>query len=136
MRTLLYITRVMVACCLTIVSGMAFSQDESPELGSASTVSAETAPLETVAVTESGILLRTALSEEIDRLTSDIEDMRRLMRWQEDLMRAARVDRAEALRQRRPHSECLESVLAPICDDLSGLFLPPDTTPIENENKE
>ena len=46
------------------------------------------------------------------------------MAWQVDLARIARTDRAEALRQRLPMAECRASVLAPLCDELIGLFRP------------
>ncbi|MCY4304388.1 MAG: hypothetical protein OXC62_06360 [Aestuariivita sp.] len=75
--------------------------------------------------------IRTALSREIARLQSDIDQIERLMRWQEDLTRTARVDRAEALRQRRPMSECHDSALRALCDQLIGLFRP--DTPSENQ---
>ena len=132
MKTIVHITGVMLGVALTIVPGMASPQDAPDSLGS--TVDVSTDSVANTTMTESGLALRTTLSEEMNRLKSDIEDMRRLMRWQEDLMRAARADRAEALRQRRPHRECLESVLVLICDDLSGLFFPPDTTPNTTDN--
>ena len=68
--------------------------------------------------------VREALSREIARLRADIAGLERLMRWQEDLARIARTDPAEALRQRRPMSDCLASALAPLCGELTGLFRP------------
>ena len=68
--------------------------------------------------------VRDALSREIARLRADIAGLERLMRWQEDLARIARTDPAEALRQRRPMSDCLVSALTPLCGELTGLFRP------------
>ena len=68
--------------------------------------------------------VRDGLSREIARLRADIAGIERLMRWQADLARIARTDRAEALRQRLPMSDCRESALAPLCDELVGLFRP------------
>ncbi|MXX87991.1 MAG: hypothetical protein F4213_18795 [Boseongicola sp. SB0677_bin_26] len=68
--------------------------------------------------------VRDALSREIARMKADIAGIRRLARWQADLARIARTDRAEALRQRRPMADCLASALAPVCDELTGLFRP------------
>jgi len=73
---------------------------------------------------EGGEDLRTTLSREIAQLTTDIDTLEQLMRWQDDLMRTARVDRAEALRQRRPMDECRSSALSTLCDQLVGLFRP------------
>ena len=71
--------------------------------------------------------VRDALSREIERLRADIAGIERLMRWQADLARIARTDRAEALRQRLPMSDCRASALAPLCDELTGLFRPEET---------
>ena len=68
--------------------------------------------------------VRDALSREIARLQADIAGIERLMRWQRDLTRTARTDRAEALRQRLPMEDCRASALAPLCDELTGLFRP------------
>ena len=70
--------------------------------------------------------VRDALSREIARMKAEIAGIGRLARWQADLERIARTDRAEALRQRRPMADCLESALAPVCDELTGLFRPED----------
>ena len=70
--------------------------------------------------------VRDALSREIARLQADIAGIERLMRWQRDLTRTARTDRAEALRQRLPVEDCRASALAPLCDELTGLFRPED----------
>ena len=67
--------------------------------------------------------LRTALSREIARLRADIAEIGRFSRWQADVMRIARTDRAEALRQRLPMADCRASALAPLCDELTGLFM-------------
>ena len=64
------------------------------------------------------------LAAEIARMKAEIAGIERLMRWQADLTRMARTDREEALRQRLPMSDCLASALAPICDELTGLFRP------------
>lgn len=68
--------------------------------------------------------VRDGLSREIARMKAEIAGIRRLARWQADLERIARTDRAEALRQRRPMADCLESALAPVCEELTGLFRP------------
>ena len=67
---------------------------------------------------------RTALSREIARMKAEVAGLGRLMLWQADLTRIARTDRAEALRQRLPMTDCRASALAPICDELTGLFRP------------
>ena len=67
---------------------------------------------------------RTALSREIARMKAEVAGLERLMSWQADLTRIARTDRAEALRQRLPMADCRASALAPICDELTGLFRP------------
>ena len=64
------------------------------------------------------------LAAEIARMKAEIAGIERLRRWQADLTRMARTDREEALRQRLPMSDCLASALAPICDELTGLFRP------------
>ncbi|MYG26975.1 MAG: hypothetical protein F4213_13290 [Boseongicola sp. SB0677_bin_26] len=66
------------------------------------------------------------LAREIARLKADIAGIERLMRWQDDLTRTARTDRAEAMRLRLPMADCLASALAPLCDELTGLFQPED----------
>ena len=70
---------------------------------------------------------RTALSREMARMRAEIAGIERLMRWQADLTRIARTDRAEALRQRLPMADCHASALVPICGDLTGLFRPEET---------
>ena len=83
--------------------------------------------------------LRTELADEIARMKADIAMLERFMRRQVDLGRIARTDRAEALRQRLPMSDCLASTLAPLCDELTGLFRPEEgdedagTPPVERE---
>ncbi len=67
-----------------------------------------------------------AILREEARLRADIAGIERLMRRQADLTRMARTDRAEALRQRLPMSDCRASALAPLCDELTGLFKPED----------
>ena len=68
--------------------------------------------------------LREALAGEIARMKADIAAVERFMAWQVELARIAPTDRAEALRQRLPMAECRASVLAPLCDELIGLFRP------------
>ena len=68
-----------------------------------------------------------ALSREIARMKAETAEVARFAEWQDRLLRTARVDPDEALRQRLPMSECRASVLAPICDDLGYLFAPDDT---------
>ena len=70
--------------------------------------------------------VRDALSRAIARMKADIAGIARLARWQSDLERIARTDRGEALRQRRPMADCRASALAPLCDELDGLFRPED----------
>ena len=64
------------------------------------------------------------LNAEIIRMREEIAQLRRLSEWRENLMRIARSDPAEALRQRLPMSECRASALAPVCNELTGLFAP------------
>ena len=68
-----------------------------------------------------------ALSREIARMKAETAEVARFAEWQARLLRTARVDPDEALRQRLPMSECRASVLAPICDDLGYLFAPDET---------
>lgn len=72
----------------------------------------------------SGEDVREALAGEIARIKADIAGIEGFMRWQAALARIALTDPAEALRQRLPMSDCLESALAPLCDELTGLFRP------------
>ena len=65
-----------------------------------------------------------ALSREIARMKAETAVVARFAEWQERLLRTARVDPDEALRQRLPMSECRASFLAPICDELVYLFAP------------
>ena len=78
--------------------------------------------------------LREALAGEIARMKADIAAVERFMAWQVDLARIARTDRAEALRQRLPMAECRASVLAPLCDDLIGLFRPEGVEEVANDD--
>lgn len=71
--------------------------------------------------------LRESLAGEIARMKADIAAVERFMAWQVELARIAPTDRAEALRQRLPMAECRASVLAPLCDELTGLFRPEET---------
>ena len=71
--------------------------------------------------------VRSELATEIARMKAEIAGIERLMRWQADLARIARTDQAEALRQRLPMSDCRASALAPLCDELTGLFRPEET---------
>ncbi|MCY4288590.1 MAG: hypothetical protein OXC63_08355 [Aestuariivita sp.] len=66
--------------------------------------------------------IRDRLSAAIVAIENDIETLAQLSRWQTDLTRIARTDRAEALRQRRPLSECHGTVLEALCAELTGLF--------------
>ncbi len=68
--------------------------------------------------------VREALAREIARIEADIAAIEGFKLWQAALTRIARTDPAEALRQRLPMSECRASVLAPLCDELTGLFRP------------
>ena len=67
---------------------------------------------------------RAALSREIMQMQVDISDIARFSQWQDDLEQIGRIAPDEAMRQRRPMKDCLESVLEPICDHLTGLFKP------------
>ena len=72
--------------------------------------------------------IRAALSREIARMKAEIATLDRYIEWQARLMRTARVDSTEALRQRLPMAECRASFLAPLCDDLTALFAPEEET--------
>ena len=72
--------------------------------------------------------IRAALSREIARMKAEIATLDRYIEWQARLMRTARVDSTEALRQRLPMAACQASFLAPLCDDLTGLFAPEEET--------
>lgn len=78
---------------------------------------------DTAAGTEGDDVYDAILREEA-RLRADIAGIEKLMRRQADLTRMAQTDRAEALRQRLPMSDCRASALAPLCDELTGLFRP------------
>ena len=62
------------------------------------------------------------LAAEIDRLERDLDMLAELSAWQSEMLRAARIDPATALRQRRPVSACVATPLAPLCDRLTVLF--------------
>jgi len=65
-----------------------------------------------------------ALSREMARMKAEIALVARFAEWQDRLLRTARVDPDEALRQRLAVSECRAGFLAPLCDDLGYLFAP------------
>ncbi len=77
-----------------------------------------------------------ALSREIARMKAETAEVARFAEWQNRLLRTARVDPDEALRQRLPMSECRASVLAPICDELGYLFAPDDTGTAASEESQ
>lgn len=99
--------RVALALAAALAAGAALAQPQDDGAAAAS--------LEDV---------QAALAGEIARMKAEIAGIERLIRWQADLTRTARADRAEALRQRLPMSDCLESALAALCDELTGLFRP------------
>ena len=68
--------------------------------------------------------LQREISQEIARMKADIATVKRFSQWQTRLMRIARTDPQEALRQRLPMAECRASFLAPVCDHLTGTFAP------------
>ena len=74
--------------------------------------------------TAAAVEIRAALSREIARMKDDIATMKRFTARSEDLLRIARTDPAEALRQRLPMAECRVSALAPLCDHMTALFKP------------
>ena len=100
--------RAALALAAALAAGTALAQPQQDDAAAASS-------LEEV---------RTALAGEIARMKAEIAGIERLIRWQAALTRTAHADREEALRQRLPMSDCLESALAPLCDELTGLFRP------------
>ena len=113
-----------VAALAAFLSGKAGAQPHGGLAGEASAQGGLDGRIEAASAGTEGNDVRDALSREIARLQADIAGIERLMRWQADLARIARTDRAEALRQRLPMSDCRESALAPLCDELTGLFRP------------
>ena len=85
-------------------------------------------PEPAAAETQSVPDIRAALSSEIAQMRADIADISRFAGWQDDLARIARTAPDEALQQRLPMNDCLASILAPICPDLTGLFKPGEGT--------
>ena len=67
---------------------------------------------------------RDVLTAEIARMEADLATLARFTAWQEKLLQAYRSDPHAALAQRLPMAECRASVLAPICDHLTGTFAP------------
>lgn len=112
----------LVALVAVVVPAQARPQDDAG--GASATREASGAGFAVPADVPGAEDVRDALSREIARMKAEIAGIGRLARWQADLERIARTDRAEALRQRRPMSDCLESALAPVCDELTGLFRP------------
>ena len=111
-----------VAALAAFLAGKAGAQPQDGLAGEALAQDGLDGRIEAAAAGTDGDDVRDALSREIARLRADIAGIERLMRWQADLARIARTDRAEALRQRLPMSDCRASALAPLCDELTGLF--------------
>ena len=63
-----------------------------------------------------------ALEAAILRLESDIAELDRLAKWQENLLAAAKTDPDGARRLRRVRSSCLKTPLAAFCDRLNGMY--------------
>ena len=115
------------AALAAFLAGEAGAQPQDGPAGEASALAGQESRIEAAAAGTDGDDVRDALSREIARLRADIAGIGRLMRWQADLARIARTDRAEALRQRLPMADCRASALAPLCDELTGLFRPDET---------
>ena len=113
-----------VAALAAFLAGKAGAQPQDGLAAEASAEAGQESWIVDAAAGTKGDDVRDALSREIARLRADIAGIERLMRWQADLARIARTDRAEALRQRLPMSDCRASALAPLCDELTGLFRP------------
>ena len=67
---------------------------------------------------------RDVLTADIARMEADLATLARFTAWQEKLLQAYRSDPHAALAQRLPMAECRASVLAPVCDHLTGTFAP------------
>ncbi|WP_419738561.1 hypothetical protein [Ruegeria sp.] len=74
--------------------------------------------------TPAPLRLQTLIGAATETLRQDIETLERFNRRAETLIRIARTDPAEALRQRLPLSDCRASVMAPVCDRMTALFVP------------
>lgn len=72
------------------------------------------------------------LAAEIAQLRADIDWLRDLHAWQENVAGAAESDPGAVLEQRRPVAECAASILQPICAELTALFRPPPQGPEED----
>ena len=69
-------------------------------------------------------MLRAETAREIARMKADIATIKRFSAHQKTLIDLARTDPEAAMRQRLPMYECLASVLAPVCNHLTGTFEP------------
>ena len=58
------------------------------------------------------------------QLERDIVMLTALAAFEEDMLAAARSDPLATLSLRKPWSQCIQSVLAPVCDRLTMLFAP------------
>ena len=115
------------AALAALLAGKSGAQPQDGPAGEASALAGQESWIVDAAAGTDGDDVRDALSREIARLRAGIAGIGRLMRWQADLARIARTDRAEALRQRLPMADCRASALAPLCDELTGLFRPDET---------
>ena len=119
-------TALAVMALAALPAGAARAQpQDGPAVEAEAPAGLESRIADTAAGTEGDDVYDAILREEA-RLRADIAGIERLMRRQADLTRMARTDRAEALRQRLPMSDCRASALAPLCDELTGLFRPED----------
>ena len=114
-RHLAGITLGLMLSCISITSAARAQEAGAASLGR-SPDAADTGP--------QSIPILDQLNAEIIRMRAEIAQLQRFSEWRENLMRIARSDPAEALRQRLPMSECRASALAPVCNELTGLFAP------------
>ena len=69
-------------------------------------------------------IARATVACEIAWMKTENAMIERFAAWQEHLLKVAKENPDEALRQRLPMYECLASPLAPICDAFPFMFVP------------
>lgn len=119
-------TALAVMALAALLNGAAHAQPQDGLAGEATASTGQESRIADAAAGTEGDDVYDAILREEARLRADIAGIEKLMRRQADLTRMARTDRAEALRQRLPMSDCRASALAPLCDELTGLFRPED----------
>ena len=77
-----------------------------------------------VSASQSMADINNELSREMLQMRRDIADINRFSQRQSELQRIGRTSPDEALLQRLPMQDCLDSVLKPLCSYMTGLFKP------------